>query len=111
MSILRNEGQGLCLHGSLLSDYKKIPLPEAVVPRYFKAPEALCKAVLCRCRLAAVELHYQGYDEDVRQPTWWHSLRYGGHFLAILKFIQDIPDSTSTPHRSTPCLVSLSVVR
>ncbi len=28
----------------------------------------------CRCRSAAVQLHYQGYDEDMRQPTWWQSL-------------------------------------
>ena len=28
----------------------------------------------CRFRSAAVQLHYQGYGEDMRQPTWWQSL-------------------------------------
>ena len=40
----------------------------------------------CRCRSAAVQLHYRGYDEDMRQPTWWQSLWHGGHFPAFTKY-------------------------
>ena len=43
--------------------------------------------ILCCCCPAAVGLHYQGYDEDIRQLTWQHSLRYGGHCAAFMKHI------------------------
>ena len=38
---------------------------------YLKAPDPRLLPLLLSC---SVELHYQGYDEDVQQLTWWDSL-------------------------------------
>ena len=43
-----------------------------------------------------MELHYQGYNEDVQQPTWWQSLFEA---VDISRHLKGAPGGPSEPNR------------
>jgi len=43
-----------------------------------------------------MKLHYQGYNEDVQQPTWWQSLF---ETVGISRHLEVAPGGPSAPNR------------
>ena len=60
----------------------------------------------------SVELHYQGYNEDVQQPTWWQSpfetVGISRHFKGVHLVAPVNPTGTHC-HPSTPELMKPSL--